>query len=227
MTTRFVYCPQHARRWARVSSAAARKGSPGQSRAAWPKAPVMSSPRVSAAASTAPPPTGSPVNQSNVSCTPPPLPVCNKPCGLPLRPGLLRQNRQNRFIEPIGDQSDYGLLHTFTRRRRSQPRRATVRVGRLAQGHLDTQRGAAGDRTSDLPVTSQPAQSSEPSRLPFINAGSLPSECGDGWFNLCTLNPQRATAVQPHPAPESDRCASGQERLPNPALLHTHRTQHL
>ena len=28
---------------------------------------------------------------------------------------------------------------------------------RLAQGHLDTQLGGAGDRTSDLPVTRQPA----------------------------------------------------------------------
>ena len=30
-------------------------------------------------------------------------------------------------------------------------------MGRLAQGRLDTQLGGAGDRTSNLPVTSQPA----------------------------------------------------------------------
>ena len=54
------------------------------------------------------------------------------------------------------------FMHTVTHRRRSQPRRATaswsgaVRVRRLAQGHLDTL-GEAGDRTSDLLVTSPPA----------------------------------------------------------------------
>ena len=31
-----------------------------------------------------------------------------------------------------------------------------VRVRRLAQGHLDSQLGGAGDQTSNLPVTSQP-----------------------------------------------------------------------
>ena len=59
----------------------------------------------------------------------------------------------------------------FTHRRRSQPRRATaswsaaVRVRRLAQGHLHTQLGGAGDRTSNLPVTSQPAPPREPHGL--------------------------------------------------------------
>ena len=54
-------------------------------------------------------------------------------------------------------------LLSLTHRRWSQPRRATasssaaVRGRRLAQGHLNTQLGGAGDRTSDLPVTSQPA----------------------------------------------------------------------
>ena len=57
------------------------------------------------------------------------------------------------------------FMHTFTNRRWSQPRRATasssgaiVRVRRLAQGHQDTrQLGGAGNRTSNLTVTSQPA----------------------------------------------------------------------
>ena len=66
----------------------------------------------------------------------------------------------------------YGILLTllsketcnrsFTHRRWSQPRRATaslsgaVRMRCLAQGHLDTQLGGAGDPTSNLPVNSQP-----------------------------------------------------------------------
>ena len=59
-------------------------------------------------------------------------------------------------------------IHLFTRtlthrRRRRQPRRATaspsgaVRVRRLALGHLDTQLGGAGDQTSNLAATNQPA----------------------------------------------------------------------
>ena len=58
------------------------------------------------------------------------------------------------------------FINTFTHRRRSQPRRATasssgaVRVRRLPHGHLDTlyTLALAGVRTSNLPVTSQPAQ---------------------------------------------------------------------
>ena len=55
------------------------------------------------------------------------------------------------------------FMHTFTHRRRSQPRRATAsssgatRVRRLAQGYHDTRLGGAGDRTSNLAVTSQPS----------------------------------------------------------------------
>ena len=55
------------------------------------------------------------------------------------------------------------FMHTFTQRQRSQPRRATaswsgaIRVRRLAQGHHETRLGGAGDRTSNLVVTSQPA----------------------------------------------------------------------
>ena len=55
-------------------------------------------------------------------------------------------------------------IHVFTHRRRYQPCKGTasssgaVRGSCLAQGHLDTRRlGGAGDRTSNLPVTSQPA----------------------------------------------------------------------
>ena len=52
--------------------------------------------------------------------------------------------------------------HSFTHRRQCQPHKATasssgaVRVRRLALGHLDTRLGGAGDRTSNLQVTSQP-----------------------------------------------------------------------
>ena len=65
--------------------------------------------------------------------------------------------------------------HSFTH---SQPRRApassscTVRVSRLAQGHLDTQRGGAGERTSNLPVTSQPAPPPEPLPPPAVTHNS-------------------------------------------------------
>ena len=58
-------------------------------------------------------------------------------------------------------------IHPFTHRQRSQPRSETasstgaVRLRCLAQGHLDTL-GGAGDRTSNLPVTSQPAPPPEP-----------------------------------------------------------------
>ena len=65
------------------------------------------------------------------------------------------------------------FTHVFTHRRRCQPRRETaswsgaVRVRRLAQGHLDTRLGGAGDRTSNLPVTSQPAPPPEPHGRPL------------------------------------------------------------
>ena len=38
---------------------------------------------------------------------------------------------------------------------------------RLAQGHLGTQLGGAGARTSNLPVTSQPALNPEPNAAPM------------------------------------------------------------
>ena len=53
------------------------------------------------------------------------------------------------------------FMNTITRRWRRQPRRA-VRVRCLAQGHLDTRWRGAGYRTSNLPVTSQPALPPEP-----------------------------------------------------------------
>ena len=52
-------------------------------------------------------------------------------------------------------------MHTFTHPRWCQPCKATasspgaVRVRCLAEGHLDTRLGGAGDRNSNLPVTSQ------------------------------------------------------------------------
>jgi hypothetical protein len=59
-------------------------------------------------------------------------------------------------------QSDlHRLIHTLTHRRQSRPRKATasssgaVRVKCLAQGHVNTQLGGAGDRTSNLSVTRQ------------------------------------------------------------------------
>ena len=60
------------------------------------------------------------------------------------------------------------FIRTVTHRRRCQPRRATasssgaVRVSCLAQGHLGTQLGRDGNRTSNLLVTSQPALRPEP-----------------------------------------------------------------
>ena len=56
---------------------------------------------------------------------------------------------------------------TLTHRRRCQSRKVTasssgaIRVRRLAQQHLDTRLGGAGDRTSNLLVTSHPALPTE------------------------------------------------------------------
>ena len=59
-------------------------------------------------------------------------------------------------------QSDlHRLIQTLTHRWQSQPCKATasssgaVRVKCLAQGHINTQLGGAGDRTSNLSVTRQ------------------------------------------------------------------------
>ena len=58
------------------------------------------------------------------------------------------------------------FMHTFTHQRWSQPCKVTtswfraVRVRRLARGHLDTQRGGAGNGNSNLPVSRQPAPTS-------------------------------------------------------------------
>ena len=59
-------------------------------------------------------------------------------------------------------------IHSFTHRRRCRPQKAAIssygvgRVRFLPQEDLDTQLGGAGDRTSNLPVTSQPALPPEP-----------------------------------------------------------------
>ena len=62
-----------------------------------------------------------------------------------------------------------GFINPFTHRRQSRPLSwsGAVRVRRLAQGHLDTQLGGAGDQTSNLLVTSQPAL--HPELLPPTN----------------------------------------------------------
>ena len=55
------------------------------------------------------------------------------------------------------------FMHTFTHRWRCQARRVTasssgaVRGSCLAQGHVNTQLGGAGDQTRNPLVTSQPA----------------------------------------------------------------------
>ena len=40
----------------------------------------------------------------------------------------------------------------------------------LAQGHLDTQQGGAGDRTIILPATSKPALPPEPHSVPILTS---------------------------------------------------------
>ena len=60
-------------------------------------------------------------------------------------------------------------MNTFTHRRRSTLQgdsSAAVRARRLAQAHLHTQLVGAGDRTSNLPVTSQPAVPPERDAVP-------------------------------------------------------------
>ena len=81
------------------------------------------------------------------------------------------------------------FIHTFTHRRRCQPCRATasssgaVRVRCHAQGYIDTQLGRAGEQTSNLPVTSQPALPPEPhgTRMPTpqfnLGGGKLEPGC--------------------------------------------------
>ena len=66
------------------------------------------------------------------------------------------------------------FMHTFITSWQSQPCKASGAVSgrRLAQEHLNTQLGGAGDQTSNLPVTSQPA-------LPHD-----PHAARDGWLNI-------------------------------------------
>jgi hypothetical protein len=77
-------------------------------------------------------------------------------------------------------------MHTFTHRRRHEPCKVTAsssgedRMRCLAQEHLDTHLGGAGDLTSNLAVTSQPALPHEqlpppmiPRSLPLLLASRL------------------------------------------------------
>ena len=79
--------------------------------------------------------------------------------GLYLFSAVLTSSHSKRFTIR---HNIHPFMHTFTHRRRCHPRRAiasssgAVRARRLAQGHLETQLGGDGDRTSNLPVTSQP-----------------------------------------------------------------------
>ena len=74
------------------------------------------------------------------------------------------------------------FMHTFTHRMRSQQCRATapgaVSVRCLAKGYLDTL-GEAGDRTSNLLVTSRPAPPPEPhaTPVPSIRGQQNPELC--------------------------------------------------
>ena len=61
-------------------------------------------------------------------------------------------------------------------------------------------------------------------RRPLPWAVSLIVGGGDGWLKRCTLIAQRATGVQPHPAPESNQSDSGQVKLLKPAIIHTYPT---
>ena len=54
--------------------------------------------------------------------------------------------------------------------RRQPARREQSGLRRLAQGHLDTRLGGAGNRTSSLPVTSQPRSSSHANMNPFFTS---------------------------------------------------------
>ena len=104
----------------------------------------------------------------------------------------------------------HSFMHTFTHRRRSQPRRATaswsgaVRVRRLAQGHLHTQLGGAGDRTGDLPVTSRPALPPEPHAAPVHVEHLQPPHSGVQEavgedlvdIELCTIWPHKLSLPQ-------------------------------
>jgi hypothetical protein len=74
--------------------------------------------------------------------------------GLPLSSAFLTNGNSKRLQYClIFTHSSTGLL--------CQPSKA-VMVRRLAQGHLDIRQGGAGDRTSNLTVTSQPALPPEP-----------------------------------------------------------------
>ena len=86
--------------------------------------------------------------------------------------GCLREQRasngkQTAFIQRFSHQwplkvlyniASHSPIHTHTDAWRvTASSSRAVMVRRLTQGHLHTQLGGAGDRTSNLPVTSQPA----------------------------------------------------------------------
>ena len=82
--------------------------------------------------------------------------------------------------------TNHPFVHTLTHRRRSQPCQATASSSGaatlrcLAQGHLDTQRGRAENRTSNLPVTSQPAL---PPKPPPPKANGSVNSPTQKWYN--------------------------------------------
>ena len=86
-----------------------------------------------------------------------------------LNSAFLTSDHSNRYtILP----NIHPFLHTFTHRRhvnaRQQPaRREQLGLG-VAQGHLNTELGGAGDRTSNLPVISPPTLPPEPHAAPVI-----------------------------------------------------------
>ena len=97
--------------------------------------------------------------------------------GLHLYSAILTSGHSKRFtILP----NIHPFMHTFTHRRWCPPHKAcllgAVRGRRLAQWHLDTPLGRAGDGTSNPPVTSQPAPPSEPHAAPLgLRCDSLPA----------------------------------------------------
>ena len=84
------------------------------------------------------------------------------------------------------------FMPTVTHRRRSPTCRATastsgaVRVRHFAQGHLNIQLGGAGDRTSNLPATSQPALPPQLSQLLWLSiyrSVPRPAIVASVWFS--------------------------------------------
>ena len=102
-------------------------------------------------------------------------------------------------IHPFTHRHIHPFMYTSTHRRRSRPCKVTasssgaLRVRCLARGHLNTRLGGAGDRTSILPVTSQPGL---PPELPlsFVVAVGLASLAV---FTLLSLPSRPSTYLSP------------------------------